>query len=103
MAKTLNWFQEEIERVRSHGEYNDALTYNAIGLGGEAGEVLNEIKKSMRPNSDDRTARVRDELANVLFYVARMCTLMGFNMDEVMDRQIVLCEEKNLESRKAKS
>lgn len=98
MSNTLNWFQQEIERVRSSGEYNDSLAYNAIGLGGEAGEVLNEIKKSMRPNADDRTARIRDELANVLFYVARISTVMGFNMDDLMERQIVLCEEKNDEA-----
>ncbi len=49
----------------------DTIEFCAIGLGGEAGEVLNEIKKEMRDGSI-RVDQVRDELGDTLHYLTKL-------------------------------
>lgn len=92
-------FQTKIEEVRGgkehYGNDSESLSYNVIGLGGEVGEFLNVVKKSMRPGSPDRRPQQRDELANVLFYVARCATILKFDLDDLFQRQIDICREKN--------
>jgi len=52
----------------------DNITYPALGLGGEAGEYLNKVKKIYRDDmstlSEDRRVALIDELGDVLWYVA---------------------------------
>lgn len=53
-----------------------ALSYVALGLAGEAGEVANDVKKIMRDDKDDPTLRrdrIIDELGDVLWYWMAMC------------------------------
>jgi NTP pyrophosphatase (non-canonical NTP hydrolase) len=52
------------------------LMYAGLGLSGEAGEVADEIKKIYR-------SAIFYELGDVLWYVAAVCTELGFDMDDV--------------------
>ena len=71
------------------------VEYCAIGFGGEAGEVLNEIKKEMRDGSH-RQELIRDELGDTLFYFTRLCRLHGYTLDDIMQasiRKVILLKE----------
>jgi NTP pyrophosphatase (non-canonical NTP hydrolase) len=61
--------------------------YVALGLCGEAGEVANQVKKIHRDDNtsltDDRKRVIRDELGDVLWYVAMICNEFGFSMEVV--------------------
>lgn len=66
------------------------LSYAALGLVGEAGEVANEVKKVIRDDelkvTGSRRDRLADELGDCLWYIAAMAMELGFNMEELAQR-----------------
>jgi NTP pyrophosphatase (non-canonical NTP hydrolase) len=64
-----------------------ALVYTALGLVGEAGEVAGAIKRILRDDGGTltpaRAAAIRDELGDVLWYVARLAAELGLSLDDV--------------------
>lgn len=89
-------------RSRATAVYPDAganLTYPALGLCGEAGEVAEKIKKTLRDDAgvltDERRDALAAELGDVLWYVAQVATEAGIdlaaaaraNLDKLRSRQ----------------
>lgn len=70
------------------------IVWNAIGLAGEAGEVVDSIKKSIFHQQGINLTELSKELGDVLWYVAALCTTLGLDMSEVMEKNI-----KKLEAR----
>jgi len=67
------------------------ITYPALGLAGEAGEVSNKVKKMLRDNiSPDREWRemVGDEIGDVLWYCAALAGDLGLNLGEIASRNV---------------
>jgi NTP pyrophosphatase (non-canonical NTP hydrolase) len=64
-----------------------SLVYPALGLAGEAGEVAEQVKKSIRDDagevSPERRQALNKELGDVLWYVAQLATELGLDLDEV--------------------
>lgn len=62
------------------------LTYVGLGLG-EAGEVQGKIKKILRDNDgvieDSHRIAIMGELGDVLWYVARVATELGLDLDDI--------------------
>jgi NTP pyrophosphatase (non-canonical NTP hydrolase) len=80
----------EYQRVsrRTAGYPREAwLAYPALGLAGEAGEVAEHAKKTIRDDgarvSDERREAIAKELGDVLWYVAQLATELGLNLDDV--------------------
>lgn len=83
---TLNDYQKLIEQFAFYpgaGTGNTAaLTYCALGLTGESGEVAEKIKKFLRDGVFE-TALVAKELGDVLWYVARMSKELNLSLEEI--------------------
>lgn len=61
------------------------LAYVALGLAGEAGEFSNKAKKLIRDGiSDELIHGLRDELGDVMWYLARAARELGVSLDEIM-------------------
>jgi NTP pyrophosphatase (non-canonical NTP hydrolase) len=80
----------EYQRLsRSTARYprNEALTYPALGLAGEAGEFADHAKKVIRDDggevTDERREAMAKELGDVLWYVAQLASELGLDLDEV--------------------
>lgn len=69
-----------------------ALTYLALGLNGEAGEVADKIKKVIRDDNSILTGEVFQdlvkEIGDVLWYVARLADELGFDLSEVAQENV---------------
>ena len=80
------------------------IIYSAIGLGNEAGEVLGKVKKWLRGDdgdgemSEERKIALRDELGDVLWYVAVLARDLGLDLDEIAKLNI-----EKLKSRKQRN
>ena len=63
------------------------LAYPALGLCGEAGEVAENVKKTIRDDGgvlrEERRAALAAELGDVLWYVAQVATEAGLDLGEV--------------------
>lgn len=83
---TLNDYQKTIEQFAFYpgaGTGNQlALTYCALGLTGEAGEVAEKLKKYIRDGVFE-TALIAKELGDVLWYVARMSKELNMSLEDI--------------------
>lgn len=59
-----------------------------LGLSGEAGEVGELIKKSLRGDGLLDQQRVASELGDVLFYVTATAHQMGYNLDHIIAENV---------------
>lgn len=88
-----NDYQQQAARtlIDAPDEYTDweiMLVWNALGLAGEAGKVVDTIKKAVfHRHALSREELIR-ELGDVLWYVAALCTKLDIPMSLVMERNI---------------
>lgn len=86
----------------------DEMSYLALGLGGEAGEVLEVCKKIIRDipsieHTDNvrfsvpqaTVVRISSELGDVFWYWIRLCKLFGLNPYEVVEDNVDKLEARN--------
>lgn len=63
------------------------LAYPALGLAGEAGEVAEHVKKSIRDDGGavlpERRTAMAKELGDVLWYLAQLATELDLDLDDV--------------------
>jgi NTP pyrophosphatase (non-canonical NTP hydrolase) len=63
------------------------LSYPALGLAGEAGEVAEHAKKAIRDDagavSDERRAAMAKELGDVLWYVSQLASELELDLDQI--------------------
>lgn len=71
----------------------------STGLGGETGEVLELLKKSIRDKYLDKTD-LKKELGDVLFYLNMICNYHGFRVADVMGANIKKLVARNKRKKK---
>lgn len=99
-------FKEYQKKSRKTAIYPNAgrnFVYPTLGLAGEAGEVANKIKKIMRDDNNQITPlkkeELKDELGDVLWYVAQLATEAGLNLDEIAENNIEKLMSRHKRSR----
>lgn len=65
-----------------------ALPIWALGLGGEAGEVQEHIKKHLGHGHDLDVDAVASELGDVLWYVSALASYLGLNLEDIADNNL---------------
>ena len=71
---------------------------NVLGIVGEAGEVAEKLKKSLRDGATFDKEGVKLELGDVLYYIALTANVIGSNLQEIAELNM-----EKLNSRKAVS
>lgn len=70
----------------------DVIIYPALGLISEAGEVAGKVKKVLRDDkgmfTPEKRQAIADEVGDVLWYMASLCTDLGIGMETVAQRNI---------------
>jgi NTP pyrophosphatase (non-canonical NTP hydrolase) len=84
---SLNEYQRESRRTWSLIHTDHPIVYPTLGLVNEAGEVAGKVKKLFRDKNGeisetDREA-LKQELGDVLWYLAQIATEIGVSLDEV--------------------
>jgi NTP pyrophosphatase (non-canonical NTP hydrolase) len=79
-------YQEAARRTAIYADRHRGI-YPALGLASEAGEVAGKIKKVLRDQGGEFEAApvkaLKDELGDVLWYVAVLAADLGLSLDEI--------------------
>lgn len=85
----LNHYQQEASRtLPPNTEPGKALNLGALGLGGEAGEAIDLIKKHLFHGQPLDVEKLRKELGDVLWYVSAIATGAGLTLEEVAEANV---------------
>lgn len=87
---TFRSFQRFMSSIQKHWpELRDPLSFRAIELAGETGEVVEKIKKVIRdrdgkPTPEDVVA-ITKEIGDVIISANNLATTLGLDMEDVME------------------
>ncbi len=74
--------------IRRESEGKNLLVGFALGLGGESGEVLDDIKKREYHGRDISVEHTAEELGDVLWYVANLATQLGYSLEDIVEYNV---------------
>ena len=79
-------YQNTARRTAIYGQRHK-VTYPALGLASDAGEVAGKVKKVLRDRDGElgpeQIAALGDELGDVLWYVAVLAADLGLSLDTI--------------------
>lgn len=92
-------YQEIIEAFAVYPRDNElvAVSYLALGLNGEAGEVADEVKKAIRNDGEisaERRAKILDEIGDVLWYITRLAIEFDTPLVEIARANVEKLEQR---------
>jgi NTP pyrophosphatase (non-canonical NTP hydrolase) len=70
----------------------EILTWG-LGITGEAGDVASCIKKTFMHDNDKKEG-IRENLGDVLWYVAMICNFFNWNLQDILDDNIKKLKER---------
>ncbi|MFN2130191.1 MAG: nucleoside triphosphate pyrophosphohydrolase family protein [Anaerolineae bacterium] len=85
----MDEYQQLALRTAGHREdRQQVLTYTALGLTGESGEVAEMIKKAFYHGHALEKEALSQELGDVLWYLAVMASGLGLSLDQIASENI---------------
>ena len=102
-ASMLSEFEEFVRLHQTPGyvfpipkqEGLEPLLVMTLGLAAETGEVLDEIKKSIRNGTGPDLDKLRDELGDCLHYLTAISLQYSFSLDEIIRGNITKLQERH--------
>lgn len=82
---SFNKYQKEAEKLISEDGKKDMITNGVLGLAGEAGECCDLVKKFKYQGHELDKEKLKDELGDVLWYIAETATGLGISLEEVAE------------------
>lgn len=90
----LSEYQQKAARTRMAAwSYRDNLLNAGLGAAGEAGEIANKVKKQIFHQHPNK-AEIIEEIGDVLWYLAELCTTLGVGLDAVAQGNIEKLERR---------
>lgn len=77
-----------LRTMRPNQERSQRLANFALGLTGEAGETGDSIKKMVFHDHPFDPDKIRDELGDVLWYLAALASTCDLSLDEIADHNL---------------
>lgn len=94
---TFNEYQKWTKTTAQYPR-DQALAYCALGLAGEAGEAIEQIKKMIRNDggvlSESRREKLLYELGDVLYYLARLADEADLKLLDIAQENYVKLEDR---------
>jgi NTP pyrophosphatase (non-canonical NTP hydrolase) len=63
----------------------EQITNMIFGIVGETGEVVDILKKNLYQGHELDKDKVFEELGDVLFYIVNLCSIMNFDIEDILD------------------
>lgn len=89
MIVGLNQYQDLSKRTMNDLQpKREQFSNYCLGLGGEAGEVLDCAKKYLHHGHDLNLTHIEKELGDVMFYVCAIATLCGLTLEDIAETNV---------------
>lgn len=93
----MDWNAYQLNAAKTSGAKDDSnpngrVIVAALGLAGEAGELANKLKKEIGHKHPTPLSVYEDELGDVLWYLAELCTALGI---QLADLHKVIADEQD--------
>ena len=94
----LNNYQMQARKFAVYPE-RASMTYPALGLAGEAGEVANKVKKFVRDGYDQegfelKKGELASEIGDVLWYCAALARDIGYDLQHIAQGNIAKLNDR---------
>lgn len=90
----FNLYQELSKRTMPKVWDDLAKCNYSMGLSGEAGELVDLMKKEIHhEHPEDRVAK-KKEVGDILHYLAGICTMYGFTLEEAATLNLIKLQER---------
>lgn len=76
-------YREDVLRTAVNNSNIDSLTFSAMGLAGETGEVVDLIKKHVYHDVPLNRDKLIEELGDVRWYFEVLCNRLNVSMEEI--------------------
>jgi len=81
-------YVKEVHRTCSITDQRELLTLTALGLAGETGEIVDELKKVLYHGHELDTGKLRKELGDLFWYLVLLCDTLDLTLDDVMQANV---------------
>lgn len=82
-------YQSSVHRTMSAEENTrENLANYSMGLAGEAGEVIEHLKKAIFHGHDVDTEELEKELGDVFWYLTALATELDLSLEDIADRNV---------------
>lgn len=68
----------------------------ALGVAGEAGEIIEKYKKAIREEDESYLDDVHDEMGDVMWYMARLAVTRGDSLEEIAEDNIIKLTDRKM-------
>lgn len=86
--KGLNEYQDAAYEFASEQGRNNAVLNGVLGLSGESGECADIVKKHLFQGHEMNKDKLKDELGDVLWYVALTAKGLGLTLEDIAQYNI---------------
>ncbi len=94
---TLNQYQQGALKTALYPREH-AIVYPTLGLNGEAGEVADKVKKTIRDFDGDfdpeRRRAIAMELGDVMWYAATLAHDLGYTLSEIAEMNLAKLQSR---------
>ena len=73
---------------------NTRVIHAILGIAGESGELVDLVKKSVVYHQPLKTNELREELGDLLHYIAMLISANGWTFEEVMDANVMKLQKR---------
>ena len=81
-------YQELAERtINKNLTTDEQINHALFGMSGEVGEILSIYQKQYQGHEIDEE-EIKKEVGDLIWFVAEYCTVMGWEMDEILYKNI---------------
>ena len=88
LAEYQKWVAEGISpHVYSHDAHMQGA-WSVMGLAAECGEVVELIEKAIRKNQAADPEKIKDELGDVLWYIAACAYMFQIDLNDILEHNI---------------
>ena len=70
------------------------LLHATLGITGEAGELADAVKKSIFYSKPLDIANMREEIGDIMWYIALACRTLDFDLDELLQENIAKLQKR---------